>query len=161
KIKVTRSIESQKLVSIASGDDEEPSVLTNAAWSQRLGQVWFGLEVHRLAGAASYRQMFSYFARRRRDGGFDDPVRTFRAQGPASIETNLAELFGLESELVRRLHETKTALKRNQAAQRVLSELDKAIPPGTRRVDLEAQLAAQIAAAELSHSRLRERVAAF
>jgi uncharacterized protein YydD (DUF2326 family) len=120
------------------------AVETNAAWTRRLGRAWFQLNGNRQPGAASFRQLFSYFARRRRDGGYDDPVRTFRAQSNAVSETNLALLFGLDAEVVRRFHQAKNALKQVQTAQKALRDLEKNAPAGTRRVDLEATLSAQI-----------------
>jgi uncharacterized protein YydD (DUF2326 family) len=160
---VSRVLSNRKKLTLKDSDlvMRQPSISTNAAWSRQLGQVWFRLNPGHAVGDASFRQMFSYFARRKRDGGFDDPVRTFRMQSIASIETNLAHLFGLDAELVRRLHQTKAALKQTQSAQRVLADIEKVTPVGARRVDLEAQLAAQIAASELIRNRLRERVEAF
>jgi uncharacterized protein YydD (DUF2326 family) len=165
KMTVARALDDPRKVNISAlGRSKylpEPPPFTNPVWCHYLGRAWFRLDEDRAIGASSYRQMFNYFARRRRDGGFDDPVRTFRAQNAAVTETNLAHLFGLDSELVRRFHRVKSALKQNQAAQRALSDLDKNAPAGARRVDLEARLAAEIAAAELSRNRLRERVETF
>jgi uncharacterized protein YydD (DUF2326 family) len=135
--------------------------ITNAAWATRLGQTWFQLDGRRQAGAASFRQLISYFARRRRDGGYDDPVRTFRAQSNAVSETNLAVLFGLDAQVVRRFHQAKNALKQIQTAQKALRDLEKSAPAGTRRIDLEAALSAQIAAATLARDHLDERIKSF
>lgn len=135
--------------------------ITNAVWASRLGQTWFKLGSGRQSGAASFRQLISYFARRRRDGGYDDPVRTFRAQTNAVSETNLAVLFGLDAEVVRRFHNAKNALKQVQAAQKVLRTLEKNSPAGTRRIDLEAVLSAQIAAAALARDQLKGRIDSF
>lgn len=157
---VTRSPQSAKNLSV-----ESPrfgvSRLSNAQWCRHLGEVWFGLPHQREKGDASYRQLFSYFARRKRDGALDYPVRTFRAQSAATTETTLAYLFGLDSELVRRLHQTKAALKQAKDAQRALAALDQAQAAGTRRADLEAELEAQIAAVKLGRDRLSERIDAF
>jgi uncharacterized protein YydD (DUF2326 family) len=134
---------------------------TAAAWANRLGQTWFNLNSGRQSGAASFRQLISYFARRRRDGGYDDPVRTFRAQTNAVSETNLAVLFGLDAEVVRRFHQAKNALKQIQAAQKVLRDVERNAPVGTRRIDLEAALSAQIAAATLARDQLKGRIDSF
>lgn len=142
-------------------DSTDAEELTNAAWTGRLGKAWFHLNGSRQPGAASFRQLISYFARRRRDGGYDDPVRTFRAQANAVSETNLAVLFGLDAEVVRRFHRAKNALKQIQTAQKALRDLDKTAPAGTRRVDLEAGLSAQIAAATLARDHLDERIQSF
>jgi uncharacterized protein YydD (DUF2326 family) len=158
---VQRSIADAKYVQVQAAKQGRIERITNAAWCQLLGEVWFGLGVNRPSGSASYRQLFSYFARRKRDGGYDDPTRTFRAQSSASIETALAELFGLDSELVRRLHSTKGALKQAQGVQRTLADLERSAPQGQRRVDLESQLAAQIAATTLTRDRLKERIDSF
>jgi uncharacterized protein YydD (DUF2326 family) len=145
----------------AAGSASDAADITNAAWANRLGQTWFNLTGSRQAGAASFRQLISYFARRRRDGGYDDPVRTFRAQTNAVSETNLAVLFGLDAEVVRRFHQAKNALKQIQAAQRTLRDLEKSAPAGARRIDLEAALSAQIAAAALARDQLKARIDSF
>jgi uncharacterized protein YydD (DUF2326 family) len=142
-------------------DNTDGEEVTNAVWTGRLGKAWFQLNGSRQPGAASFRQLISYFARRRRDGGYDDPVRTFRAQANAVSETNLATLFGLDAEVVRRFHRAKNALKQIQTAQKALRDLEKTAPAGTRRVDLEAALSAQIAAATLARDHLDERIKSF
>jgi uncharacterized protein YydD (DUF2326 family) len=142
-------------------DSAEAGELTNVAWISRLGKAWFQLNGSRQPGAASFRQLISYFVRRRRDGGYDDPVRTFRAQANAVNETNLAVLFGLDAEVVRRFHRAKNALKQIQTAQKALRDLEKTAPAGTRRVDLEAALSAQIVAATLARDHLDERIRSF
>jgi len=107
RIEVTRSVANAKQVIIRSpksGVDRIP----NAQWCKRLGEEWFGLREKRGNGDVSYRQLISYFARRKRDGGLDSPIRTFRNQSTASAETSLAHLFGLDAELVRRLQRQRS-----------------------------------------------------
>ena len=126
---ISRSPKSPKAnVQVKVGRSEELLDLSSVALGNRLGQNWFNLSSEKQPGAASFRQLISYFARRRRDGGYDDPVRTFRAQPNAVSETNLAVLFGLSSETVRRFHSAKNALKQNHIAQRALRDIDKAAP---------------------------------
>lgn len=160
RLAVTRSVGNAKQVALgnnALGYRRIP----NAQWSERLGEEWFGLSRKRERGEATFRQLFSYFVRRKRDGALDNPTRTFRAQSAASSETALAELFGLDSELVRQLHQTKAALKQTREAQRALADLDRNAAAGAKRADLEAQLEAQIAAVRLGRDRLRERIDEF
>lgn len=139
----------------------DETTFSNAAWGNYLGRSWFGLSASRLPGGPTFRSLFTYFARRRRDGAFDDPVRTFRAQASAVNETNLALLFGLDAEIVRRLHQAKGALKQIETALKALSDIDKAMPVGVRRIDLEAELSAKIAAATLARDHLKERIESF
>ncbi|MDR6624476.1 DUF2326 domain-containing protein [Caulobacter segnis] len=134
--------------------------LSTSALAQELGEDWFKLGEKQGPGGPSFRQMMPYFARRRRDGGYDHPARSSRAQTPAASEINLAHLFGLDAEIVRRLHVAKAALKQNDAARKVLRDLDKAAS-GTTRADLEAQLSARIAAASLASDTLREKIETF
>lgn len=160
RLQVTRSVANAKQVFIRSaqfGTDR----IQNAQWCKRLGEEWFGLREKRGNGDVTYRQLVSYFARRKRDGGLDSPTRTFRNQSTASSETSLAHLFGLDAELVRRLHQAKAALKQTKDAQTALAALDKAAVEGSRRADLEAQLEAQIASVKLGRDRLAERIDAF
>ncbi len=160
RLTVQRKLDGSR-VSILSERRSDAVELTNVAWTNCLGKAWFHLDGNRQSGAASFRQLISYFARRRRDGGYDDPVRTFRAQTNAVSETNLAVLFGLDSEIVRRFHKAKNALKQIHNAQKALRDLEKNAPAGTRRVDLEATLSAQIAATTLARDHLEERIKSF
>jgi uncharacterized protein YydD (DUF2326 family) len=159
RVSVNRKVNDNKTVRIV--DRSKDQKLSNAAWIQFLGEAWFDLKSPRLVGAATFRQLFSYFARRKRDGGYDDPVRTFRTQSNAVTETNLAVLFDLDAEIVRRFHQAKNLLKQNEVAQRALRDLDKRAALGDRRVDLEAQLSAEMAAAQLAHDKLLARIEAF
>lgn len=160
RLEVMRNVADAKKVVIRSpsfGVD----VVQNTQWCKRLGEEWFGLREKRGNGDVTYRQLFSYFARRKRDGGLDSPNRTFRNQPTASSEPSLARLFGLDAELVRRLHQAKAALKETKDAQSALATLDKAAADGLKRADLEAQLEAQIASVKLGRDRLAERIDAF
>jgi uncharacterized protein YydD (DUF2326 family) len=160
RVAVRRRLDSPRF-SISREASMDALELSPPAWTARLGKAWFQLNDNRQSGGAAFRQLFSYFARRRRDGGYDDPVRTFRAQTNAVSETNLAVLFGLDAEVVRRFHQAKNALKQVQTAQKALRDLEKNAPGGTRRVDLEATLSAQVAAATLARDRLEERIKSF
>lgn len=164
RLRVRRGLDSSRVQVQPEGSgfpDGSASELTNAAWTARLGKAWFQLNGNRQSGGASFRQLFSYFARRRRDGGYDDPARTFRVQTNAVSEINLAVLFGLDAEVVRRFHQARNALKQIQTAQKALRDLEKNTPAGARRVDLEATLSAQIAAASLARDHLAERIHSF
>ena len=160
RIEVTRSVADSKQVLL-----ESPRLGTgriqNTQWCKRLGEEWFALGEKRGNGDVTYRQLVSYFARRKRDGGLDSPTRTFRNQSTASSETSLAHLFGLDAELVRRLHQAKAALKQTKDAQSALAALDKTAVEGAKRADLEAQIEAQIASVKLGRDRLAERINAF
>ncbi len=160
RIEVTRSVANARQVFIRSPQSGVDRI-QNAQWCKRLGEEWFGLSEKRGNGDVSYRQLVSYFARRKRDGGLDSPVRTFRNQSNASAETSLAHLFGLDAELVRRLHQAKSALKQAKDAQTALAALDKAAAEGSKRADVEAQLEAQIASVKLGRDRLAGRIEAF
>lgn len=133
---------------------------TQATFVQVMGQDWFKLPDATGAGGPSFRQLLAFFARRRRDGGYDHPTRTFRVQSAQSSEVNLAYLFGLDADIVRRLHAAKSALRQTDAARKVLRDLDKAAG-GSLRTDLEAQLSARIAAASLARDALKKRIEAF
>ena len=68
--------------------------ISATALAQQLGQTWFHLDGSKATGGASFRQLISYFARRRRDGGYEFPVRMFRAQSNAVCETILPFSLG-------------------------------------------------------------------
>lgn len=160
RIEVTRSVGNSKQVFLKSALSPRQRI-ANTQWCKRLGEDWFGLTEKRGNGDVTYRQLISYFARRKRDGGMDSPTRTFRNQSTASSETSLAHLFGLDAELVRRLHQSKAALKQTKDAQSALAALDKSAAEGARRADLEAQIEAQIASVKLGRDRLSARIDAF
>ena len=160
RLEVTRSVASAKQVAIRSGE-WNADIIPNTQWCKRLGEQWFGLGNKRGNGDVTYRQLISYFARRKRDGGLDSPIRTFRNQSTASSETSLAHLFGLDAELVRRLHQAKASLKQTKDAQSSLAALDKAAAEGAKRADLEAQIEAQIASVKLRRDRLADQIDAF
>lgn len=134
--------------------------LSTTALAQELGDDWFRLGEKQGPGGPSFRQMMPYFARRRRDGGYDHPVRSSRSQTPAASEVNLAHLFGLDAEIVRQLHVARAALKQNDSARKILRDLDKAAS-GSTRADLEAQLSARIAAASLARNSLKAKIDSF
>ncbi|MGF7151877.1 uncharacterized protein YydD (DUF2326 family) [Sphingomonas zeicaulis] len=173
RTKVSRSVAGRKTVLVESGvkpadglDLVLPALpkvdrILNSDWCDLLGERWFRLDADRQKGAASFRKMMAYFARRRRDGGFENPVHSRSGQSAADTQTTLAELFGLDAELVRRLHEAKAAIKKLDIARKTLAEMEAMAPQGRRKVDLEAEIAAQIAAAKLSRDRLDERVREF
>ncbi|KAK0351590.1 hypothetical protein LTR94_024361, partial [Friedmanniomyces endolithicus] len=104
----------RRLTSASSAD------LTVNAFLQEIGRDWFKLPDATGPGGPSFRQMMAFFARRRRDGGYDHPTRTFRVQSTQSSEVNLAHLFGLDADIVRRRHVAKAALKQTDAARKVL-----------------------------------------
>ena len=157
KLVVDRSLIKPRVIRRHATVTTETSV---GAYTQDLGREWFKLDDGQASGSPTFRQLMAYFARRRREGGYDHPVRTFRVQSSASSEVNLAYLFGLDAEIVRRLHVAKSALKQNDAARKVLRDLDKAAG-GSVRTDLEAQLSARIAAASLARDALRKRIESF
>ena len=160
RLEVIRSVANAKQIFVQSSKARTDRI-QNTQWCRRLGEEWFGLGEKRGNGDVTYRQLVSYFARRKRDGGLDSPIRTFRNQSTASSETSLAYLFGLDAELVRRLHQAKAALKQTKDAQSALAALDKDAAEGAKRADLEAQLEAQIASVKLGRDRLAQRIDAF
>lgn len=160
RLEATRSVANAKQVFLRSAQFGEYRI-QNTQWCKQLGEEWFALQEKRGNGDVTYRQLISYFARRRRDGGLDSPSRTFRNQPVASSETSLAHLFGLDAELVRCLHQAKAALKQTKETQKALAALDKTAAEGSKRADLEAQIEAQIASVKLGRDRLAERIEAF
>ncbi|GCE90445.1 hypothetical protein MSKU15_2046 [Komagataeibacter diospyri] len=160
RLTVTRSVSNAKQVFVQSRQFGAERI-QNVQWCKQLGQEWFGLREKRGNGDVTYRQLISYFARRKRDGGLDSPTNTFRKQSTASSETSLAHLFGLDAELVRRLYQAKAALKQTKDAQSALAALDKVAAEGSKRADLEAQLEAKITSVKLGRDRLAERIEAF
>ncbi len=94
-------------------------------WKTLLGERWFGLEPP-LAGEKSlfrpgFRSLFSYFARRERDGGFIDPMRNATTQQPWDQQVSVSWLLNLDwtvAQRFQRLREREKLAKALKAAAR-------------------------------------------
>lgn len=79
--------------------DTESHVISNDAWKSTLGNFWFGLpatvDLH-AKYSPSFRSLFSYFARRQENGGFQEHALYFSRQQPWDQQVSLSYLVGLD-----------------------------------------------------------------
>jgi uncharacterized protein YydD (DUF2326 family) len=115
-------------------DEKTGSVtITNSAWRDLLGRVMFKLPAASSMPSGnflSFRNCFSYFARRERTEGFADWRRYFRMEKPVQIQVSLGTLFGLGRDGVLELHKVKEAEKERKSLRKLLQDglLGSAIP---------------------------------
>jgi uncharacterized protein YydD (DUF2326 family) len=100
-------------------------VLSNSQWSDVLGWMMFGLSPQTKTETyePTFRSLFSYFARRRRDA-FSIPFEHFRKQMDWDKQVNTAFLLGLSWEYPAKLQKLKDQ-------EKVVRELRSAIKAGT------------------------------
>ena len=163
-VNCARSVATKRKITLTGNDPDITQILDehgqakNSDWIKLLGSKWFQLPSSRQrTGAASFRSLISYFARRGDSGGFLEPTKFFRAQRRAVEEVNLAYLFGLDSELVRRLHVTKSKQDKIGKAKGAIANLEKQLS-GQKVTDLEAALQAALGAESLAFESLRTEV---
>ncbi len=120
RISIQRSGEKPSKLIVNSGDfsswsfqpkqDKKSNDLSisNANWTELLGDKLF--DVSQLSDEGdeenetnlSFRQLFSYFARKDSAGGFEDPFKFFSKQFPASIQACMFYFLGLDQFLPQR-----------------------------------------------------------
>jgi uncharacterized protein YydD (DUF2326 family) len=79
-------------------------IISNSNWSEVLGDIWFDVASleeteNEEESSLSYRQLFSYFARKQGSGGFEDPFKFFGNQYPVSIQSCMFYFIGLDQYL--------------------------------------------------------------
>lgn len=70
--------------------------LSNDNWKTVLGKLMFGLEEYENAWSPSLRSLISYFLRRDREGGMEQPMMNSRQQRLADQQVNVSFLVGLD-----------------------------------------------------------------
>ncbi|GMV42240.1 MAG: hypothetical protein AMXMBFR64_39560 [Myxococcales bacterium] len=133
--------------------------LKNSDWKTVLGHLMFGLTVteeQEGKWSPSVRSLFSYFARRERDGGFHTPVKQNKDQQLADQQVNISYLLGLDWTIPQEL-------QRVRERERNLGELRKSLKEGTfgQVIDRASALKTQLVLAQDRVARLRQRVSSF
>lgn len=71
-------------------------IINNSDWGDILGKVLFFLPKKEKKFSPSFRSQFSYFVRRRENGGFQSPSNNNSQQQPYDQQVNLSYLLGLD-----------------------------------------------------------------
>ncbi|WP_260734941.1 ABC-three component system protein [Tunturiibacter lichenicola] len=130
--------------------------LTNEAWKENLGALWFGLPVESEESHPSFRSLFSYFARRQGSGGFIQPIQHSGQQQTWEQQFSVAYLLGLDWTLPLRFHEL-------HVREKVTKELRKAAKSGElgQYFGRAADLRTRLTVVEARAQRLREQLDSF
>jgi len=101
-------------------------ILSNDHWKSNLGALLFNLHVdpdaHGRFGA-TFRALFSYFARRQNSGGFVQPTQQSGQQQNWDQQVAISYLLGLDSGISQEFQEAR-------AQEKAMSELRKAAKQG-------------------------------
>lgn len=136
---VTRSGVSDNIVTLSANDasvlglgissTEDKIAVPVDMWKALLGYYWFNIPENRVGtefdckGAPSFRSLISYFARRRKDGGFNTLEKSNSSQQPGSWQVSVSYLLGLDWRIAREFQDVRDR-------KRVVSVLSKAIKDG-------------------------------
>lgn len=140
--------------------NKDNATIKNADWRVVLGHMLFGLPVlgdeAAEKGCPSVRSLFSYFARRDRDGGFQSAVQHTKKQQQADYQVNLSYLLGLDWSVPQQL-------QRVREREKNLGELRKSLKEGAfgSVIDKASSLKTQLVLAQDRVARLRQRLATF
>ncbi|RWM06848.1 MAG: DUF2326 domain-containing protein [Mesorhizobium sp.] len=134
--------------------------LSNENWKANLGALWFGLPVTTGDEAErfqpSFRSLFSYFARRQLDGGFQRPMQHATVQPPWNQQVSICYLLGLDWTIPGKFQELR-------GQEKVAQELRKAAKGGDlgRFFGRAADLRTRLTVAEARATRMRQQLANF
>lgn len=97
-------------------------------WKEFLGAVWFGLPADRASSniattfSPTYRSLISYFARRRRSGGYSSIQKHHEFQQPWDYQVNLSYLLGLDWRIPQEMQDLKARKKTLLALRQAISD---------------------------------------
>jgi uncharacterized protein YydD (DUF2326 family) len=132
------------------------TTLSNTDWRDLLGRDWFRLREDAGKFSPSFRSLFSYFARRQADGGFDNPFMHTRTQSKGDQQVNLAYLLDLDWRIPQELEQVRT---RERSLREFKSLQSQGILGAT--IGTAATLRTQLAVAERRVTELMNRLAVF
>ena len=99
KIRVSADALSWKGITFADVESDIQS-LQNDQWKLLLGQAFFDLDPSDVKDyKATFRQLFPYFARREKSGGFLDPLQHTRSQSTYLKQVAVSRLLGLDERI--------------------------------------------------------------
>lgn len=141
---------------IAPTPQDGSHAISNDNWKLVLAKLMFGLDEPQGPGGPSFRSLISYFARRDRDGGMDQPTMIFRRQSLADQQINVSFLLGLDWALPR---EWQTVRERESS----LEQIRKSMKDGTfgSVVGTASHLKSELIVAQDRVKRLKTAVSSF
>jgi uncharacterized protein YydD (DUF2326 family) len=160
-VRVERTGEKSNVVRITG--DVPPQVplvdgptLANDVWKSVLGTVMFGLENVEGAGGPTFRSLVSYFVRRDREGGMEEPTMNSRMQALHDQQVNISFLVGLDWSVPREW-------QRVRDREKALRQLRKSMKDGALGsvVGTASQLKSELIVAQDRVKRLRSAVSSF
>lgn len=130
--------------------------LSNDNWKSVLGKLMFGIEEIEGAWGPSFRSIMSYFARRERDGGMEQPTTHFRQQRPIDQQVNLSFLIGLDWSIPRNWQTVRDR-------EKTLEQLKKGIAEGAlgNVIGAAAEIKSELIIAQDRLSRQKTAIASF
>lgn len=134
-------------------------ILSNDHWKSDLGALMFGLPVDPDAQSrfgATFRSLFSYFARRQNSGGFVQPTQQSGQQQNWDQQVAVSYLLGLDSGISQEFQETR-------AQEKAMAELRKAAKRGNlgKFYGNAADFRTRLAIAETKARQLQQQLATF
>lgn len=134
-------------------------ILSNDHWKSDLGALIFGLPVDPDAQSrfgATFRSLFSYFARRQNSGGFVQPTQQSGQQQNWDQQVAVSYLLGLDSGISQEFQEIR-------AQEKAMAELRKAAKQGSlgKFYGNAADFRTRLAIAETKARQLQQQLAAF
>lgn len=134
-------------------------ILSNDHWKSDLGALMFGLPVAPDAQSrfgATFRSLFSYFARRQNSGGFVQPTQQSDQQQNWDQQVAVSYLLGLDSGISQEFQETRTQ-------EKAMAELRKAAKQGNlgKFYGNAADFRTRLAIAETKARQLQQQLATF
>jgi hypothetical protein len=133
------------------------------AWRQALGEKIFKLPHGAPTFSPTFRSMLGFFARRRDDGGFQEP-ESFSADADAGdLRTGLSYMFGLDWEIPRKIRESREKERSLKALRKELKRgvYGRVMEPASElksRVAVTERRLSKLDAGQRDTSRTRDRI---
>jgi uncharacterized protein YydD (DUF2326 family) len=130
--------------------------LSNDNWKTVLGKLMFGLDDFEGPWGPSFRSLLSYFVRRDREGGMEQPMMNSRQQRLADQQVNISFLLGLDWSAPREW-------QRVRDREKSLEQLKKSMKEGAfgAVIGTASQLKSELIVAQDRAKRLRIAVSSF
>lgn len=141
------------------GAGDHTAAISVDQWRERLGARWFGLDRSDEEDDAfrpRFRPLFSYFARREEERGFQDPMQYGRKQQTWDRQVSVSFLLGLDWRVAR-------SFQRLRERQKVVQALRRGAAVGelSRFTGTAAELRTSLALARGGASDMKKRVSEF
>jgi uncharacterized protein YydD (DUF2326 family) len=97
-------------------------LLSNENWKAVLGKLMFGLREFEAPGSPSFRSLISYFIRREREGGMDQPMMQSRMQKLVDQQVSISFLIGLDWSVPQEWQKVRDREKALQQIRKAMGE---------------------------------------